>query len=98
MLEEKANHDKMLVDLYKVLLSMETEEDCAMLLEDLCTFNEVNQMAQRVAAAKMLIEGHTYSQIIKDTDISSATLSRVSRCVARGSGGYAKFLGEKKSD
>lgn len=78
--------------LYAVILSCETEEDVEMLLADLCTFKEVDQMAQRLAAAKMLKEGKTYAEIIEETDISSATLSRVSRCVQRGSGGYDKFL------
>ena len=78
--------------LYSVILSCETAEDVEMLLADLCTFKEVDQMAQRLAAAKMLKEGKTYAEIIEETDISSATLSRVSRCVQRGSGGYDKFL------
>ena len=49
-------------------------------------------MAQRAAAAKLLAEGKTYAEIIAATDISSATLSRVSRALRHGSGGYAKFL------
>ena len=51
----------------------------------------LEQMAQRVKAAKLLIEGKTYNQVIEETDISSATLSRVSRCVQYGTG-YSKFL------
>ena len=54
-------------------------------------------MAQRIYAARLLIEGKTYNQVIEETDISSATLSRVSRCVQYGEG-YRKFLvdGEEK--
>lgn len=77
--------------LYQVLLSLKTPEDCKLLLDDLCTSKEVEQMAQRVKAAKLLIEGKTYHQVIEQTDISSATLSRVSRCVQYGEG-YRKFL------
>ena len=86
------NSEKYIDMLYDVLLSLETKEDCKMLLEDLCTFKEVEQMAQRVGAAKLLIEGNTYTQVIAHTDISSATLSRVNKCVQHGSGGYTKFI------
>ena len=77
--------------LYETLLNCRTEEDLAALLADLCTYQEVEQMAQR-AAAKLLIEGKTYAEIIAQTDISSATLSRVSRAVRHGSGAYVRFL------
>ena len=78
-------------DLYRVLVSLESVEDCRALLEDLCTRKEVEQMAQRIRAARLLKEGKTYQQVIAETDISSATLSRVSRCLQYGSG-YRKLL------
>lgn len=78
--------------LYATLLQCKTEEDVACLLADLCTYQEVEQMAQRVAAAKLIAEGKTYAEIIERTGISSATLSRVSRAIRHGSGGYEKFL------
>ena len=59
------------------LLNCKTEEDC---------------LAQRVAAAKLLLEGKTYAEIMDSTEISSATLSRVSRAVRHGSGGYARLI------
>lgn len=83
--------------LFKVILSLETEDDCRLLFDDLCTNKEVEQMAQRLKAARLLIEGKTYQQVIKETELSSATLSRVSRCVQYG-GGYAKFLGAEKEE
>ena len=89
---DKEKDEMMSKALYAALLKCETVEDVEMLFADLCTFKEVDQMAQRLAAAKMLKEGKTYAEIIEETDISSATLSRVSRCVQRGSGGYDKFL------
>ena len=58
---------------------------------DLCTFKELDSMTQRVTAAKLLLSGETYEQIIAKTEISSATLSRVSRCVKHGEG-YKKFI------
>ena len=71
-----------------------------MLLDDLCTMREIEQMCQRIEAAKLLLEGQTYQTIIKETEISSATLSRVSRCVQNGSGGYTDLLASvlKKGD
>lgn len=78
-------------ELYDVILSLKSREDCRLLFEDLCTFKEVEQMAQRVQAAKLLLEGHTYNEITDVYDISTATVSRVSRCVQYGNG-YKKFI------
>ena len=94
MVKEAKATSEMRKLLWETILKCETAEDLEMLFEDLCTYKEVEQMAQRVAAAKMLKEKKTYSEIIEKTDISSATLSRVSRCVQRGSGGYNKFVPE----
>ncbi len=78
-------------ELFELIASLETAEECKLLFEDLCTFKEIEQMAQRITAAKLLMEGKTYQQVIDVCDISSATLSRVSRCVRYGEG-YNKFL------
>lgn len=78
-------------ELFKAILSLKTEEDCELFFSDLCTIKELNSMTQRIKAAKLLIEGETYEKIIAKTDISSATLSRVSRCVKYGKG-YKKVL------
>ena len=78
-------------ELFELIASMKNADDCKALFGDLCTVKEIEQMAQRVKAAKLLIEGKTYNQVIEETDISSATLSRVSRCVQYGEG-YSKFL------
>lgn len=78
-------------DLYSLILSLNTPQDCANLFEDLCTAKEIEQMAQRVKAARLLIEDKTYNQVMEECDISSATLSRVSRCVQYGSG-YKRFI------
>lgn len=78
-------------ELYALVLSLENADDCANLFEDLCTAKEIEQMAQRVKAAKLLLEGKTYNQVMEQCEISSATLSRVSRCVQYGKG-YKKFL------
>ncbi len=78
-------------NLFKAILSLKSEQECQDFFDDLCTNKEVEQMAQRVCAAKLLMEGKTYNQVIEETDISSATLSRVSRCVQYGKG-YSEIL------
>ncbi len=78
-------------ELFKLIASLESVEDAEALFFDLCTYKEIDAMAQRLKAAKLLIEGATYEKIIKTTEISSATLSRVSKCV-RYSNGYRQVL------
>ncbi len=78
-------------ELYKVLTSITDKEVLKEFINDLCTFKEIEQMAQRLEAAKLLLENKTYDEIIKETEISSATLSRVSKCV-KYSKGYKKVL------
>ena len=80
-------------DLFELLVSLDNVEDCRALFSDLCTIKEVENMAERLWAAKLLIEGNTYNQVMAQADISSATLSRVYRCVQYGSG-YSRLLKE----
>ena len=80
--------------LYELLIRLDNIEDCQLLLDDLCTRKEVEKMADRIYAAKLLMEGKTYNQVIAETNISSATLSRVSRCVQYVTG-YTKLLKDK---
>ena len=77
--------------LYQLLARVTDPGDMAALLEDMCTLKEVENMAERLFTAKLLMEGCTYNQIMAQADISSATLSRVSRCVQQGKG-YSKLL------
>lgn len=77
--------------LYRLIADIQDPEDVRALLDDLCTRKEVENMAERVFAAKLLMEGNTYNQVMAQADISSATLSRVSRCVQYGSG-YSRLL------
>lgn len=90
----RPDKEKMYDDLYQCLCGVTDKEEMKKLLQDLCTFNEVEQMTQRLLCAKLLLRGYTYSQIIEITDISSATLSRVSRCLRHGSGGYKDVVGD----
>ena len=78
--------------LFKTLAQLNGEEEFRIFFEDLCTTKEIRQMSQRLESACLLLEGKTYSKIIEKTEISSATLSRISRCTQYGSGGYNKLL------
>lgn len=77
--------------LLQLITDIDNMDDCRALFDDLCTKKELENMAERCYAAKLLLEGHTYSQVMAQSDISSATLSRVSRCVQYGDG-YARLL------
>ena len=77
--------------LFQLIASIESAQDVRALFEDLCTVKEIENMAERCHAAKLLIEGNTYNQVMAQADISSATLSRVSRCVQYVKG-YSKLL------
>ena len=83
--------DEKIEELFRLIVSLNNMEDCRALFDDLCTRKELEKMAERVFAAKLLMAGNTYNQVISQADISSATLSRVSRCVQYGTG-YAKLL------
>ena len=84
-----------ILELYRLIASLETPEECQMLFDDLCTHKEVENMAERLFAAQLLMEGNTYNQVMEQANISSATLSRVSRCVQYGSG-YSKLLKKER--
>ncbi|MFA5561506.1 MAG: YerC/YecD family TrpR-related protein [Eubacteriales bacterium] len=88
---EKDTHHPM-DELYEEVLKIRTLAECQAFFSDLCTYKELESMLQRIRAAKMLLEGKTYQQVIAETDISSATLSRVSRCIKHGPGGYPTIL------
>lgn len=78
--------------LFRAILALQTPEECRNFLEDLCTMKEVEDMAQRLTAARMLLDGCTYEQIVRHVAISTATISRINRCIRYGSGGYKKIL------
>ncbi|MBQ8910342.1 MAG: TrpR-related protein YerC/YecD [Oscillospiraceae bacterium] len=77
--------------LFALLAKIDNVKDMENLFADLCTKKEVENMAERLHAAELLLEGNTYTQVMSQVNISSATLSRVSQCVQYGSG-YSKLL------
>ena len=78
--------------LFRTILQLENLEDCYAFFDDICTIKEVTDMAQRLDAAILLAQGKNYQTITKQVGISTATISRVSRCLRYGSGGYRKAI------
>ena len=80
---------KNLNELYEAVLQLETVDECALFFKDLCTIPELKALSQRFQVAKLLTENHVYSDIVKETGASTATISRVNRSLAYdGTGGY----------
>ena len=75
-------------ELFRAILSLKDLDECYEFFEDLCTMKELADMAQRIETAQMLLAGKTYEQIVKSVEISTATISRINRCIQYGSGGY----------
>lgn len=78
--------------LFQAVLTLETVEECYQFFDDLCTIGEMKSLAQRLEVARMLRKGYTYHQIEDETGASTATISRVKRCLHYGSDGYAMVL------
>ena len=79
--------------LCEALLTLKNKEECYAFLEDACTIKEILDISQRLAVAKLLDKGLSYSAVSRETGASTATISRVSRCYEYGSGGYKTVLG-----
>lgn len=86
------NQDELLEYLCQGLLTLQTPEEYRLFLEDLCSASELQEMSRRLLAAKMLRDGHIYSEIASQTGLSTATISRVNRCIKYGNEGYIKVL------
>ncbi|WP_034680502.1 YerC/YecD family TrpR-related protein [Caldalkalibacillus mannanilyticus] len=78
--------------LFKSILTLENLEDCYIFFDDLCTVNEIQSLAQRLEVARMLRQGFTYHKIETETGASTATISRVKRCLNYGNDGYKMVL------
>ena len=81
-------HSKDVEELFEAILSIQTMDECRAFFEDICTVRELADLAQRLRAAKLLKNGVSYVEITKQTGMSTATISRVNRCLAYGGGGY----------
>ena len=78
--------------LFRSILLLESEEECRAFFEDLCTIKELQDMAQRLETARLLYRGKNYQEISRLVGISSTTISRVSRCLNYGGGGYETVI------
>jgi TrpR-related protein YerC/YecD len=88
-------------DLFGVLATLRDVEECRMFLRDLCTPAELTAMADRWKAARLLREGLPYRLIYQKSGVSTATVTRVARCLSSGAGGYQLILdrmANKKKD
>ena len=84
--------DELTDQLFKAILSLKTEEECYQFFEDICTISELKALSQRLEVARMLAAGHTYDDIVARTGASTATISRVKRCLNYGADGYKVIL------
>jgi TrpR-related protein YerC/YecD len=84
--------------LFEAILSLKTVEECYAFFEDACTIKEIIEIAQRLKAAKMLKNGVNYVEISKETGMSTATISRVNKCLEYGNGGYNIVLDRLNED
>ncbi|MBN1891151.1 MAG: hypothetical protein JW780_00050 [Clostridiales bacterium] len=84
--------DPLTDQLFDAILTLETIEECYMLFEDLCTVSEIKSLASRLQVALLLSQGHTYTEIFETTGVSTATISRVNRCLEYGADGYKTVI------
>lgn len=85
-------------ELFRAILLLEDEEECYRFFEDICTINEIHAMAQRLQVASLLSEGKTYSEIENLTKASTATISRINKCLVYGAEGYQRILERMKDE
>ena len=85
-------HSEQTDELFEAILTLETIEECYDFFEDACTIKEIIEIAQRLKVAKMLKSGASYTAISKEVGVSTATISRVSKCLEYGNGGYKTVI------
>ena len=83
-------------ELFEAVLKLDSLEDCRKFFEDVCTIKELQDVTQRLEVARLLKQGLNYQAISKATGASTATISRVNKCLNYGSGGYNLVLGGKE--
>lgn len=82
--------------LFEAVLKLKDINDCRRFFEDVCTIKELEDITQRLEVARLLKNGYNYQTISKETGASTATISRVNKCINYGSGGYKIVLDEGK--
>ena len=91
-------HSEDMEKFYKAILSLKNEDECAGFFEDICTVKELKDMAQRLGVAQMLRDGMSYQNVSAKIGASTATISRVNRCLMYGNGGYNTVLERLNND
>ncbi len=84
--------------LFRAVSMLQNEEECAAFFEDICTINEIIDMAQRLETACLLDQGMNYRDISDKVGVSTATISRVNRCLQYGPGGYRTVIDRLESE
>ena len=82
-------------ELFEAVLKLKSKEDCQKFFEDVCTIKELQDITQRLQVARLLTEKNNYQEVSKQTGASTATISRVNKCLNYGSGGYDIVLAKK---
>ena len=96
----KSIYNELTENFFKAILSLKNEEECRKFFEDVCTIKEIQDMSQRLEVAFLLNEGKSYQEVLSKTGVSTATISRVNKCLNYGSGGYKETIEKftKKED
>lgn len=84
--------EELIVMFFNAILNLETVEECSRFFEDICSIKEIQDMCQRLEVAFLLNEGKSYQEVLAKTGVSTATISRVSKCLNYGSGGYKEAI------
>lgn len=90
-------HNESTDKLFEAILSLKSVEECRTFFDDICTIKEIQDMTQRLEVAFLLDEGKNYQEISREVGVSTATISRVSRCLNYGDGGYRTAIDRLKS-
>ena len=91
-------HTKDTDQLFEAILTLKTVDECYKFFEDVCTIKEIKEISQRLKAAKMLKNGENYAVVGKETGMSTATISRVNKCLEYGTGGYDMVFERTEND
>lgn len=91
-------YDESFERLCHALATLETPEEAAALLSDICSAKELDALAQRLEVAVLLDSGTSYLEVSRKTGASSTTVSRVSKCLNGDAGGYRMVLGRLAED
>ncbi len=81
-------HTKSIDTLMQAVLTLKNAEECYAFFEDICTIKEIQDMSQRLEVAELLSAGHNYQEVVEKTNVSTATICRVNKCLNYGAGGY----------